>query len=235
LSGNPGFKTDYFGQYQNRLNQQKADLQRYQEDLARSRSRAKKGKAEFLLGEDASARERKLAASAAKAAEDKADRLLREEIARKTQETTARNTFELLKQKEDSDLDKQEDEARFRHETGLKKMEIAARDKDDPKTEKSLQQFSLGSRIANGILRGVPESKDGPAIPPLQNRLMGDPENNVPPQTPDEVRREFEDEMTQEGIFGAPRDLARDYFNERLIRAWRQVKQQAEQAPPPGQ
>jgi hypothetical protein len=233
-TGNSGLQSDFFDQYQRTLNQQKVDRQKYVEGLAKSRERANKGKAEFLLGEDASARERQLAASAAKAAEEKADRLLREKIQRETVATVEDRAFQLKKQQEASVLDREENEARFRHETGLKKLELAARGKDDPKTEKALQQFSLGSRIANGILRGVSESKDGPAIPPLAQRLIGDPENNIPPQTPDEIRREFEDEMTQEGIFGPPRDLARDYFNERLIRTWRQVKQQAEQARPPG-
>lgn len=50
-SGDPGFRTHYFDQYQNSLNQQKADLQRYNEKVAGGKNRSKQRTAEFLLSE----------------------------------------------------------------------------------------------------------------------------------------------------------------------------------------
>jgi hypothetical protein len=197
---------------------------------ARAETESKQRKAQYLLGKDEAAME----ASARKAAEEKADRLLREKITRDTEAEQGRRSFELAKQAEEHRLDQDEQAARFKHEEGMKRLEASLKTGDNPKAEKQLQSFALGSRIANGIIRGVPEGKDGPAIPPLVNRLLGDPENKVPPQTPEEIRREYEDEMTQEGIFGSARDLARDYFNERLIRAYREA-QKASQPPPLGQ
>jgi len=220
----PGIKTDTLGNYMAYLTQQKDSADRFNE-------RKKLGDAEskrrnVIVGLDET--QRALEAKAAKIAEGKADRALQDKIKRDQDAEVSRRQFELDKMAQDHALDQQEQGARFKHEEGMKRLEASLKTGDDPKAEKALQAFSLGSRIANTIVRGLPESKDGPAVPPLSVLLTGDKENGVAPRTPDEIRRQFEDEMTQEGIFGPPRDLARDYFNERLIRTYRETQKAAQ-------
>ena len=222
--GNPGFRSNYTGTYMDNIEQQKDSAHRFNERKKLRDAESKRRNLILGLNEN----QRALEAKAAQIAEGKADRALQDKIKRDQDAEVSRRQFELDKMAQDHALDQQEQGARFKHEEGMKRLEASLRTGDDPKAEKALHSFSLGSRIANGIIRGVPESKDGPAIPPLPARLTGDPENNIPPQTPEEIRREFEDEMTQEGIFGPARDLSRDYFNERLIRAYRDTQKAAQ-------
>ena len=220
----PGIKTDTLGNHMAYLTQQKDSADRFNE--RKKLGDAESNRRNLVLGLNEN--QRALEAKAAQIADEKAAKLLQDKIKRDQDAEASRRVFELDKMNQDHQLDQQEQGARFKHEEGMKRLEASLKTGDDPKAEKALQSFSLGSRIANGIIRGVPESKDGPAIPPLSARLTGDPENNIPPQTPEEIRREFEDEMTQEGIFGPARDLSRDYFNERLIRAYRDTQKAAQ-------
>jgi hypothetical protein len=222
--GNPGFRSNYTGTYMDNIEQQKDSAHRFNERKKLRDAESKRRNLILGLNEN----QRALEAKAAQIAEGKADRALQDKIKRDQDAEVSRRQFELDKMAQDHALDQQEQGARFKHEEGMKRLEASLKTGDDPKAEKALQAFSLGSRIANTIVRGLPEGKDGPAVPPLSVLLKGDKENGVVPITPDEIRRQFEDEMTQEGIFGPARDLARDYFNERLIRTYRETQKAAQ-------
>ena len=219
----PGVKTDTLGNYMAFLAQQKDSAEKFNERKRIGDAESKRRNLVIGLNEN----QRALEAKAAKIAEDKAAQAIQEKIKRDQDAEVSRRAFEWDKMGEDHRLDTLEQDARFKHEAGMKKLEASLRTGDDPKADKALQAFSLGSRIANTIVRGLPEGKDGPAVPPLSVLLTGDKENGVAPITPDEIRRQFEDEMTQEGIFGPARDLALDYFNERLIRTYRETQKAA--------
>ena len=229
LGNAPQAKTHSLETYMQYLADQKASKEKFDARKAQGKADAEQRKLTYLLGED----QRRLEVKAAQIAEDKASRLLQEKITRDNEAEASHRRFELVKMAQEHELDRQEQESRFKHEEGMKRLEASLRTGDDPKAEKHLQSFSKGAQIANSFLRGLPETKEGPGVPPLSFRLKGDKENNIPPETPAQMTRQFEDEMTQEGIFGPARDLARDYWNERLIRTYREV-QKASQPQNPG-
>lgn len=231
LGSAPEVRTNNLQDYMEYLQRQNFASEQNNKSMAEGKAKRDLHRAEFLVTKE----QRDLEVKAAGVAEKKAEQLSQEKITREANAEVSRRAFEMAKVAEDHRMDREEQDSRFKHETGMAKLEASLKTGANPKDEKALQSFSLGSRIANGIVRGMPESKEnGAAIPPLSARLRGDKENNIAPETPEELRREYEDEMTQEGIFGPARDLSRDYFNERLIRAYRE-SQQAPQSKNPGQ
>ena len=116
--------------------------------------------------------------------------------------------------------------ASFAHSEKMKQDEIRAL-RGDKDAAKVLEQFAGGARIVSGFRTGLAaDQKSGsPPVPPLAERLKGG-------ESPDDIRREFEDELTKEGIFGRARDLSRDLFNEKMLRTARALKEEADKPQP---
>jgi hypothetical protein len=127
------------------------------------------------------------------------------------------------------DFDREQQENRFGHEEKMKKWELAARDDnpDDKKkkeADKVLEKFADGADIASNLLNGMPGDNKGNApVLPIMDRLKGDRETGRKPESPDEIRAQFEDELTIGKIFGEARDMARNFFNERMIKVRRRL------------
>jgi hypothetical protein len=216
LGGNSGVRTNAFEQYQNRLAQQKAELRQYQEKVAQSKNRSKKEGANYLLSQDAAATERSLAEKAEKAkalaiAQETArkEALVKDAATLKREQDladdAAHQKFELEKMKLNRDWDMKIEQFRAAH-----------KDPDEKKAkqgEKDQASFAKGVQIALALRDGDPKS----GLVPFAEQVK----QGVDPKVlATQLRNRFEEELDAEGVFGTGRDLARNFFNRKMIEAF---------------
>ena len=215
-----------FEKYQGRQDRQKADLAEWQKKLGESQREAKLLGAKYIMGERDKAQT--LAEEKAALTEERAykEKVARDANKQQAIEETSRRAFELAKTNDSKAWDLEIQKASFAHSEKMKQDEIRAR-RGDKDAAKVLEQFAGGARIVSGFRTGLAaDQKSGsPPVPPLAERLKGG-------ESPDDIRREFEDELTKEGIFGRARDLSRDLFNEKMLRTARALKEEADKPQP---
>jgi hypothetical protein len=215
-TGNPGFQTDYFRQYQNKINQQKADLQRYNEDVTKGRNRSKQRTAEYLLGADTQAKrqakEDALAATAAKAAEQRRQ----EDIARETAKDVLKREQHLTDAATKAADEQRQAVRNHKYSIELEQLRNSHKDVDEKKAkqgEKDQKSFSTGVQVALSLVNGNPKEN----ILPFAARVK---QGEDPKTVAIELRKQYDDELDAEGVFGNGRDLAHEFFNRKLLEAY---------------
>ncbi len=228
ILGGEDIRTHNLQNYQDYLAAQKQSAENYDRLKLTQESESKRSKARFLLGRDGEAQIRaqdeaaKKALRAAAVADAQAKR--DQEVA----DEANRRQFELVKQAQEQAFQTGLQKTKLIHDEAMAKYESRLKG-GDKTAEKDLKDFSTGAQVIASFENGLPPGKDGtPAVPPLAERLKAG-------EDPGEIRRHLEDELDQAGIFGVPRDLVRNRFNEKMLRTNRQLQKEAEQQPPPGQ
>jgi hypothetical protein len=222
IYGGVNLRSNAFNDYRNRLERQKAESNAHQQRKEEVGARAKTRKAEFLLGEDANAREQALAASVRQAAGEKSDRIRKEDLARDDAERVAKVADAAAKMAEDNRR-RQED---HKWDVELQNLSNARNnpDKDAAKRgEKEQQDFASGASLVGVIIR------DGNADMGLKSVRQQVAEGSDIKAIAGAARNRFEEALNEEGIFGKARDMARNLFNRKMIELAENPPQPVEQ------
>lgn len=201
-NGQPGLGSNTFDQYLRRLDQQKADRRQWEADNASAQNRARMRGANYLLSRDGQARG--LAATATDKAEQRAYDAAKqkERLAQDEAQFQQQKTWEAQKAREQHDFELTMQKASQAHAEKL--AGISRRIADGDKSAQR-EQEALGSAMAY-----VGGTADG-----VMKMLEGDPANNIPPMSIEEVQTKYRrafDAMTKIGLVGDARKAADAYL-----------------------
>jgi len=207
-----GATSNYFDQYLNKQNQQKADLQKYQEKVAEGRNRSKQRTASYLLNEQD---RRQMKADALQGQKDlQAANLADRELARK--ERQQQIDAELKAKKDQFDEQKKWDlemeKARYGHEQAVAGLRLKRTEGDKAAAE---DQKNLGTIMGHigGLAEVAPVALSG-----------GNPASGIPAMTPEQIVERVRHLINAQQFGPEAKKAAEDYFTSEIGPILREVQ-----------
>jgi len=207
-----GVTSNYFDQYLNQQNKQKADLQKYQEKVAEGRNRSKQRTASYLLSEED---RRQMKADALQGKKDlQAANLADRELARK--ERQQQIDAELKAKKDQFDEQKKWDlemeKARYGHEEAVAGLRQKRTEGDKAAAEDKKNLGTIMGHIG-GLAEVAPIALSG-----------GNPASGIPAMTPEQIVERVRHLINAQQFGPEAKKAAEDYFTSEIGPILREVQ-----------